>query len=312
MAVLKAIGFSLSGDLTSSLMFTVPPVIKVETIQDRAFDGYITGVTGTEFLPQTMITTPKAFGGSHFHGFNVVDREVVVTFHPIAQLGLDATSRPSVLRDKINRVSSRSRTLGYVGNVWFEISSFYDPDSPPIRIGNKAEISSFEFNSFGGSTESKIAFKMPDPYFLTDRRISPSPSPVVVKRVGNNTFEMSKNSSFFGDAGVEGEFLYEITITLGGITKGQSLVISGNDVNSDPFVIHFLQPQSAGQTITIRKDDVLNYTILSTIPSSHYLSMGRPPRMYQERTRAYSTISSKNASITKVELNSYAIALEGF
>lgn len=115
MAVLRSIKFVVSGNSEYNLHFTVPPVFEVETYYDKSYHGYITGVTGTEFLPQTMITTPKAFGGTHFHGFNVLDREVVVTFHPLSKL------RPVILEIGLTELVPRPNSqvdLGKFGSSY--------------------------------------------------------------------------------------------------------------------------------------------------------------------------------------------------
>lgn len=311
MAVLRSIRFNVSRYSEYSLHFTVPPVFEVDTYYDQLYHGYITGVTGTEFLPQTMITTPKAFGGTHFHGFNVIDREVTVTFQPLSSL------KPSELRDKVNRASSASKGPGNSGEIEFEVSSLYDRSGSTTWVRNRAEISGFEFDSFKESTEGKITFKMPDPYFLTVRKSTGSSGPVVFSRHGNNGFLMSKNPKYTNkeDFGLRGELLYDITLKLDAIKKGDGVRFYGARGHDreleEPFTIQFLTSRPAGEYIRIYKEDVLGYNIETSLRSSYYLTLGRPPRVYQDEKRVYGSFSS-DVLISDAKLNSHAIALEGF
>ena len=79
MANLRYIRYTVE---SHELYFKVPPLDRLDLEKDNT-QGYVTGISGTSSLPKNVITSPKAFGGSHFHGVNVLDREVVVTFKPM-------------------------------------------------------------------------------------------------------------------------------------------------------------------------------------------------------------------------------------
>ena len=119
------------------------------------------------------------------------------------------------------------------------------------------------------------------------------------------------------DAGVRGELLYDIFITLGPIKKGQTIHFSRNKsyreyTPADDFVVQFLTDRPKGEYIRIYKDDVLRYGIESSIPRSSYLTLGRPPTILQDAATLGAISSSYDDLISTVELKSYAIALEGF
>jgi len=304
MAVLRSIKFVVSGDSDYNLHFTVPPVFEVETYYDKSYHGYVTGVTGTEFLPQTMITIPKAFGGTHFHGFNILDREVVVTFHPLSKL------RPSDLRDRVNRISSASKLPGRSGEVWFELSSLYDRSADTVWVGNKAEISDFEFDSFKGSTEGRITFKMPDPYFLTERQ--GEFIPVSTKRSSDSKkITLSGRPNYTGGE-MRGEILYDMTVEMGAIQRGQEIRFYGPEDDEEPSLkIKFLHNESEGVHFLIGKEDILGTSMKFSIRESDLLALGKFPRAHLDETRPYLVIES-DITIKYFGLYSYSIALEGF
>lgn len=246
MAVLRSIDYFPAFSNSSEFRLEAPP------FTNGGVDGYITGISGTEFLPKTLLTTPLALGGSFVHGVQIHDREVSVTFKP--------ARAPSSIRALVNRISYSTFTGYELGKIRFGL---LDPDYSPnlFSVEAASEILDFENNSFTSSTESKITFKMPNPYFVGEPKTL-SVSPMTFTSF-DGFFVPVPNYSYIGK---ESEVYYKLEITLDVKSKDSFLGIRGTSSSSELTELEIVIPNDwYGQKkkVTVEKISATEHAVYS-------------------------------------------------
>lgn len=306
MAVLKSIEYR-THDL-HSLRFNAPPY---STSRDVDFpDGYLTGLSGVESLPEEAVLSSKALGGSYFHGFNVLDREVVLTFKP--------SRSPGVVRSKVNSVRQSSGRFGVLGTLNFELYS--EATGITRSFGGLAVIADFESNSFGESTESRITFKMPEPHFVETpldwNALQFVADEIMTFSITDGVLKIERNLKDEEKHLEMGELLYTISITVPTIKKGDTLKFGYNfsvefyESVSKPTKIEFgVEPN--GRTL------FRAYSAAIQNEKVFYSTKGFLPRIFPSHNKMYAdkehfmTVGG-TAKISSAEISYKAMSIEGF
>lgn len=306
MAVLKSIEYRTHN--LHSLLFDAPPYL---TSLDADFpDGYLTGLSGVESLPVDTILSSKALGGSYFHGFNVLDREVVLTFKP--------SGTPGVVRSKINSIRQANGRLEVQGMLRFKL---YSEETGVTRsFEGLAVIADFESNLFGESTESRITFKMPEPHFvetpLDYNALQFVADEIMTFSITNGVLKIERNLKDEEKHLEMGELLYTIIITVPTIKKGDILKFGGN------FSVEFYE--SVKKPTSIEFGVEANGRTLFRASSAaiqngkvFYSTKGFLPRIFPSPIKMHAdkehfmTVGG-TAKISSAEISYKAMSIEGF